>query len=43
MEREDRARSAYLQSHGSDFLLNENELYVRDIIQQRVKNDDPRL
>ena len=43
MEREDRARSAYLQNHGSDFLLNENELYVRDIIQQRVKNDDLRL
>ena len=43
MEREDRARSAYLQNHGSNFLLNENELYVRDIIQQRVKNDDPRL
>ena len=43
MEREDRARAAYLQNHGSDFILSENELYVRDIIQQRVKNDDPRL
>lgn len=43
MEREDRARSAYLQNHGDDFLLNENDLYVRDMIQQRVKNDDPRL
>ena len=43
MERETRARAAYLDNHGADFFLNENELFVRDIIQQRVINDDPRL
>ena len=43
MEREKRARSAYLDNHGADFALTEHDLYVRDIIQQGVKNDDPRL
>lgn len=43
MERERRARGAYLQNHGVDFDLNAEDLYVRDILLQGVKNDDPRL
>lgn len=41
MLREKRARSAYLDTHGSDIGI--NGLFVRDMIQQKVKNDDPRL
>lgn len=42
-QREERARVAYLHDHGADFVLNNDDLFVRDILQQRVKNNDPRL
>lgn len=43
MERENRARRAYLDNHGEDFAISKNDLFVRDIIAEQVKNDDPRL
>jgi len=43
MERDERARRAYLGNHGEDFSVTINDLFVRDIISQQVKNDDPRL
>ena len=43
MAREDRARKAYLSEHVSDFEIGAEDLFVRDIISQKVKNDDPRL
>lgn len=43
MERDKRARRAYLDNHGEDFSVSMNDLFVRDIISQQVKNDDPRL
>ena len=43
MERDERARRAYLNNHGEDFSVTINDLFVRDIISQQVKNDDPRL
>lgn len=43
MERENRARRAYLDNHGEDFTISKNDLFVRDIIAEQVKNDDPRL
>ena len=43
MERDERARRAYLENHGEDFSVTINDLFVRDIISQQVKNDDPRL
>ena len=43
MERDERARRAYLDNHGEDFSVIINDLFVRDIISQQVKNDDPRL
>ena len=43
IERERRARATYLDNHGADFVLSERDLFVRDIMQQGVKNDDPRL
>lgn len=43
MERDERARRAYLDNHGEDFSVTINDLFVRDIISQQVKNDDPRL
>lgn len=43
MERESRARRAYLDDHGMAFKINENDLFVRDILSEQVKNDDPRL
>lgn len=43
MERENRARRAYLDDHGMAFKINENDLFVRDILSEQVKNDDPRL
>lgn len=43
MERENRAKRAYLDNHGADFIINPNDLYVRDILTGQVKNDDPRL
>lgn len=41
--RDDQARNAYLKNHGLDFSLASDDIFVRDIIQQGVKNDDPRL
>ena len=43
MERETRARKAYLANHGADFSAVSNEIYVLDIIREGMKNDDPRL
>ena len=43
MDRESRARNAYLDNHGADFEISQGDLFVRDIISQKVKNDDPRL
>lgn len=43
MERESRAKKAYLNNHGKDFSINPDDLYVRDILLGQVKNDDPRL
>ena len=43
MDRESRAKRVYLDNHGADFLINPNDLYVRDILTGQVKNDDPRL
>lgn len=43
MDRENRARTAYLDNHGTDFEISQGDLFVRDIISQKVKNDDPRL
>ncbi|MBR5137299.1 MAG: DUF3990 domain-containing protein [Clostridia bacterium] len=42
MQRETKARRAYLDNHGADFDVG-SELFVRDIINEKVKNDDPRL
>lgn len=41
--RDDQARNAYLKNHGLDFSLTSDDLFVRDMIQQGVKNNDPRL
>jgi len=41
--REDRARAAYLGEHGANFEIGENDLFVRDIISGKVKNNDSRL
>ena len=43
MNRENRARAAYLGDHGAGFEISSDDLFVRDIISQQVKNDDPRL
>lgn len=43
MDRENRARNAYLDNHGADFTISRSDLFVRDILSERVKNDDPRL
>lgn len=43
MERENRAKRAYLNNHGADFEISKNDLFVRDILSEQVKNNDPRL
>ena len=43
MERDERAKRAYLDNHGADFEISNNDLYVRDILAGKVRNDDPRL
>lgn len=43
MAREEQARTAYLNNHGTDFVISAQDLFARDIIQQGVKNDDLRL
>ena len=43
MDRVNRARTAYLDNHGADFEIGQGDLSVRDIISQKVKNDDPRI
>ena len=43
MERENRAKRAYLDNHGADFEISKNDLFVRDILSEKVKNNDPRL
>lgn len=43
MERETRAKKAYLDNHGMNFELSRNDLFVRDILNEKVKNNDPRL
>lgn len=42
MEREDRANSSFNQMH-TEGDLSDDDLFMRDIIRERVKNDDPRL
>lgn len=42
-ERDGRARRAYLDNHGNNFEIAPNDLYVLDIIREKVKNDDPRI
>lgn len=43
MEREERAKKAYLNYHGADFNISKDDLFVRDILTEKVKNNDPRL
>lgn len=43
LEREKQARTAYLQNHGADFDITDADLYIRDLMRQKVKNNDPRL
>lgn len=43
MEKDERAKRAYLDNHGADFEISRNDLFVRDILSEKVKNDDPRL
>ena len=43
MQREKRARKAYLNNHGTDFIISSDDLFVRDILAEQVKNNDPRL
>ena len=40
MQRERRAREAYLESHGLDFESGGNDLYVVDLMRKGVRNDD---
>lgn len=42
-ERESRAKKAYLNNHGMDFEVSSTDLFVRDILNGQVKNNDPRL
>ncbi len=42
-EREERAKKAYLDNHGQNFEMPQNDLFVMDIIREQVKNGDPRL
>lgn len=42
-ERESEARNTYLSDHGASFPTTEQDLFVRDMIRQEIKNDDPRL
>lgn len=43
MQREERAKRAYFDNHGSDFSIADDDLFVLDILREQVKNDDPRL
>ena len=43
MQREECAKRAYLDNHGTDFSIADGDLFVLDILRERVKNDDPRL
>lgn len=43
MERDERAKRAYLDNHGANFEISRKDLFVRDILSERVKNDDLRL
>lgn len=43
MNRDDKAKKAYLGNHGVDFKISRNDLFVRDILSEGVKNNDPRL
>ncbi len=43
MERDNRAKRAYLDNHGVDFEISKNDLFVRDILSEQVKNNDSRL
>lgn len=43
MKREERAKRAYLNNHGADFEIIKDDLFVRDILSEQVKNNDPRL
>lgn len=43
MDRDERAKRAYLDDYGAAFAISKDDLFVRDILSERVKNDDPRL
>ncbi len=43
MERDERAKRAYLDNHGADFKTATNDLFVMDILREQVKNNDERL
>ena len=43
MARDYQARNAYLNYHGDNFELEARDMFVRDVIMGKVKNDDPRL
>ncbi|MCD8225674.1 MAG: hypothetical protein LUC99_12685 [Clostridiales bacterium] len=43
MERDKKARRAYLDNHGIDFNTLSGDLYALDILREQVRNDDPRL
>lgn len=43
MVRDERAKKAYLDNHGADFEVRRDDLFVRDILSEGVKNNDPRL
>lgn len=43
MQRDGRARRAYLDDHGGLLEIGRDDLFVRDILNERVKNDDPRI
>ncbi len=42
-ERDQQARQAYLDSHGTNLRIASHDLYVLDILRGKVKNNDPRL
>jgi len=41
--RDEQARNAYLNTHGTDWSINKGDLFIRDLLLEQVKNDDPRL
>ena len=42
-ERDNKARNTYINSHGTDFEITPDDLYMADIIRRRLTNDDKSL